>query len=213
MNIFIDLEFSELTDNAEAISFGAVAEDGAEFYVEFDPPPAVCSDFVARHVLPLLQGGGFLCPRDEFASRLEAWLRQFEAPIQLVADSSWDWFVLRLALGGAGERMPGVLPIGRTGVTLVSVTPPVGALGDTYETARLQCFLRDPRQHHALVDARALRTAELSVADTEASRLVGNAVDRLQTAPRFIDQPVWDDLAAYDGPVISGDPNDPTPKG
>jgi hypothetical protein len=172
MNIYIDLEFSALSESAEAISLGAVAENGAEFYVEFDPPPASCSDFVAGHVLPLLQGGVFLCLRQEFSSRLETWLRQFGGPIQLVADSSWDWYVLRRALGGVGGQTTDVLPIGRTCVTLVTAIPPTGAVGDVYETARLQCFLRDPRQHHALVDARALRAAELSRANTQTDDVI-----------------------------------------
>ena len=38
------------------------------------------------------------------------------------------------------------------------------------------------------------------------SSLVREAVARMQAAPRFLSQEAWDDLASYDGPVVSGDP-------
>lgn len=163
-HIYIDLEFSELTDRAEPISFGAVALDGREIYLEFDPLPGGCSEFVRLNVLPLLEGGASRCPRLEFVGRIEAWLGQFDEPIVLVADSPWDWRVLRRALNEEGFDAIGALRVGGLGVTLVPATQPTGVAGDIYETARLQCFLRDPRRHHALVDARALRAAELAIA-------------------------------------------------
>jgi hypothetical protein len=28
----------------------------------------------------------------------------------------------------------------------------------------------------------------------------------METAPRFLSKEAWDDLATYDGPIVSGDP-------
>lgn len=161
--IYIDLEFNELTENAEAISFGAAAADGSELYMEFDPLPEVNSKFVQQYVLPLLSGDACRCRLGDFPERLQAWLQQFESPILFVADSAWDWFVLHRALGNNSAGCLDVISVGNVSVTPVTVHAPTGALNDIYETARLQVFLRDSRQHHALTDARALGAAEMSV--------------------------------------------------
>lgn len=164
MNIYFDLEFSKLADDAEAISFGAVASDGQELYIELDPLPLGCSEFVTTRVLPLLQGGSYRCPRQEFAGRLQTWLKEFDDP-KLIADSSWDLIILRRTLEVAELDTPGPVQVGSITALLTLTVPPTGAASDAYETARLQCFLRDPRHHHSLVDAKALRAAELAVAD------------------------------------------------
>ena len=36
--------------------------------------------------------------------------------------------------------------------------------------------------------------------------LVRQAVARMQAAPRLLSQEAWDDLASYEGPVVSGHP-------
>lgn len=43
------------------------------------------------------------------------------------------------------------------------------------------------------------------------SAFVREAVARMQAAPRFLSQEAWDDLASYEGPVVSGDPEGKVP--
>jgi hypothetical protein len=43
------------------------------------------------------------------------------------------------------------------------------------------------------------------------SEFVRDAVARMQAAPRFLSQEAWDDLASYDGPIVSGDPEGRVP--
>jgi hypothetical protein len=167
MQIFIDTEFTALAREASLISFGAVSEDGREFYCELTPVvPEECSGFVREIVLPLLEGGTVACPRRWFAERLAAWLGQFEAPV-LLSDSDWDIYVVRHAVSGERNRLPGRLtlpgPAGPLEVMLLILAPLAPAAMAIFEREITQHFARDNRQHHALVDARALRAGLLAV--------------------------------------------------
>ena len=44
------------------------------------------------------------------------------------------------------------------------------------------------------------------------SEFVREAVARMRAAPRFLSQEDWDDLASYEGPVVSGDPEGRVPE-
>ena len=37
-------------------------------------------------------------------------------------------------------------------------------------------------------------------------------IARMRAAPRFLSQEDWDDLASYEGPVVSGDPSGKLPR-
>ena len=161
MQIFIDTEFTRLAPDAELISFGAVSEDGREFYCELAPLAAErCSGFVIEFVLPLFEGSGALCPSERFGQRLAAWLSQFDNPL-LLADSDWDILVVRHALNGERNRRPGLLtlpgPEGPLEVMLLTLAPLSGKALEIFEQGMRQHFSADNRQHHALVDARAMR--------------------------------------------------------
>jgi hypothetical protein len=165
--IFFDSEFTALDGAATLLSFGAVSADGREFYCELDPLPlATCSAFVHAHVLPLFAGGAHSCPRGEFARRLAAWLAQFADPL-LLADSDWDIYVLRQAVDGERSRRPGLLELpgadGRVACLLVTLAPLGADELARFDATLAQHFAGDPRQHHALVDARALRAGLLAV--------------------------------------------------
>lgn len=163
MIIYFDTKFSDLSNQAELISFGAVTEDGQEFYTELDPLPRNCSDFVVKTVLPLLDPKRFARARANFPEKLLTWLLQFDEPV-LVSDSTWDIYVLRKTLAGVGIHQPGVIQLatseGKCVRIRLDLTPSLGeddtAL-DAYTNAIANHFVTDPRQHHALVDARALR--------------------------------------------------------
>ncbi|QLQ26140.1 MAG: 3'-5' exoribonuclease [Dechloromonas sp.] len=170
MQIFIDTEFTALAREASLISFGAVSEDGREFYCEVTPVVAEeCSGFVREIVLPLLEGGAAACPRRRFAERLAAWLGQFEDPV-LLSDSDWDIYVVRHAVSGERSRLPGRLalpgPAGPLEVMLLMLAPLAPAAMAIFEREITQHFARDNRQHHALVDAKALREGLLAIVST-----------------------------------------------
>lgn len=174
MRIFIDTEFTTLTPDAELLSFGAVSEDGDEFYCELEPVPrANCSGFVLQFVLPLFEGGAAVCPRDRFGERLAAWLSRFANPL-LLADSDWDILVVRHAVSGQRNRRPGLLalpgPDGMLEVMLLTLAPLPDAVLEIFAQGMRQHFAGDNRQHHALVDARAMRCGLLAVMAATARR-------------------------------------------
>jgi hypothetical protein len=169
-NIFIDTEFTQLSREARLISLGAVTEAGEEFYCEVATvEPAECSEFVRRIVLPLLEGGPVACPRAEFVQRFAAWLAGFADPL-LLSDSDWDIYVVRDLLTGSPSRLPGSVSLpsagGSVSATLLMLRPLTGTALATFDAAVAAHFARDPRQHHALVDARALRAGVLATRDT-----------------------------------------------
>jgi hypothetical protein len=170
MQIFIDTEFTTLAREASLISFGAVSEDGREFYCELTPvPQEECSAFVRENVLPLLEGGAAACPRAQFGKRLAVWLGQFDAPV-LLSDSDWDIYVVRHAVSGERNRLPGLLrlpgPRDPLPVMLLMLAPLPAEATAIFERKVTQHFARDNRQHHALVDARAMREGLLAVIST-----------------------------------------------
>jgi len=170
MQIFIDTEFTTLTHEARLISFGAVSEDGREFYCELTPVvQEECSAFVREIVLPLLEGGVAACLRARFAERLAVWLGQFADPI-LLSDSDWDIYVVRHALSGERNRLPGLVtipgPAGPLEVMLLMLAPLSAEAMAVFQREVAQHFARDNRQHHALVDARAMRAGLLAVIST-----------------------------------------------
>jgi len=170
MQIFIDTEFTTLAREASLISFGAVSEDGREFYCELTPVlQEECSAFVRAIVLPLLEGGVAACPRARFAERLAAWLGQFDDPM-LLSDSDWDIYVVRHALSGERNRLPALLtlagPAGPLDVMLLTLAPLSAQAMAIFEREVTNHFAKDNRQHHALVDARAMREGLLAVIST-----------------------------------------------
>ena len=177
MQIFIDTEFTALTREAILLSFGAVNEDGSEFYCELAPVPSEsCSPFVRETVLPLFEGGEAVCPRARFGQRLGAWLSQFDNPI-LLSDSDWDIYVVRHAVNGERNWLPGPVELPGASGTQEAMLLTLAPLSDKalaiFEREVQQHFARDNRQHHALVDARAMRHGLLSLGSTPASTQAG----------------------------------------
>ena len=164
--IYLDTEFSSLTDNAVLLSVGAVTETGDVFYVELPTPPR-CSAFVRANVLPLLEGGDAICSRAEFPARFADWLQQWPAPCVVIVDSDWDIYMLRQTLMRSTDSAPGVLTIASPGGPTVQVQielmPPVAHSATVqYCDARSEQQLTDPRVHHALADAKVLRAGALA---------------------------------------------------
>jgi hypothetical protein len=147
VRIFVDTEFSNLTD-LDLISLACVADDGTEFYAELtDYPADACNDFVRENVLPLLgQKPDAVMQRDCLKTSLMVWLERVRAERETVVvsyDYAGDWSLLVEALG----ETPAWLR-------------PDNVRGRIDETIRKQFFdLTGLPEHHALFDAKALRLA------------------------------------------------------
>lgn len=167
MRIFIDTEFSDLSDAAELISLGAITETGETCYLEVTPLPAQLSDFVQAEVVPHLEGGAVAVSLRAVEARFIEWLARWPSAA-LVMDSDWDIFVIRKAFTGETSREPGPLrfrPHGREILTIdlrLDTTYEgdglVAYFDALYKTEKQSGF----RKHHALDDAKAMRAAILA---------------------------------------------------
>lgn len=95
LRIFLDTEFTELTQEAKLISIGLVDETGEHsFYAELSDTWRLqdLGDFAARAVAPLLDGQAASMSMGELREQLGGWLSGFERPVCLATDSlTWDW--------------------------------------------------------------------------------------------------------------------------
>ena len=94
MLVFLDTEFSELTNNPKLISIGLVSENGAhEFYAELSDTysESDLSEFSVSHVMPLLNGKNAMTI-SQLTTELEAWIAVLNDVVILASDNSiWDW--------------------------------------------------------------------------------------------------------------------------
>lgn len=143
--VFVDSEFTSLAE-PRLISLAAVAHDGGSFYTELsDWPRDACSEFVRETVLPLLDGDAV--PHPVAAESFVRWLdeRAAAAPVTLVSDSGFDRWAVADLLGR--EDLP-------AGCSWLRVPIHYEQLDAAAQSLAL-------RRHHALDDARALRTVIL----------------------------------------------------
>lgn len=143
--VFVDSEFTSLAE-PRLISLAAVTPDGGSFYTELsDWPREACSEFVRATVLPLLDGDAV--PHPVAAESFARWLdeRAAAAPVTLVSDSGFDRWAVADLLGR--EDLP-------PGCSWLRVPIHYEQLDAAAQSLAL-------RRHHALDDARALRTVIL----------------------------------------------------
>ncbi len=109
MNVFIDTEFTSLSD-PRLLSIGAVASESRYFYgVVDDVPRSVCSPFVVEFVLPLLEARqpDVRDTHDAVARAFAAWLEALpdaSARNALLVDDECDRELLRRLFHAAGWR-------------------------------------------------------------------------------------------------------------
>ncbi len=161
MLLFLDCEWADVVE-AELVSIALVSEDGSRFfYAESERLPAPAPLFVQQSVYPLLERGASAMSGLALVRALRDFVGATSNPL-VIADYPLDFELFRSALYGtallASERM-NLGPVPAFEIKLVT--------GYSLQAAIEARFSADPvmaaRRHHALVDARALRAAWLSL--------------------------------------------------
>lgn len=155
--IFCDTEFTGLTEDAELISIGLVAEDGLRtFYAEVCDQDrrhdALMGNFAREHVLPHLQGHECALATDDLARQLAEWVEAFDCPVTLAIDSlQWDWRWVQdlFRKHGPWPQNLSTQPLLLTMNYLMDF--------EKFEEAVERAFGMGLRRHHALDDAKANR--------------------------------------------------------
>lgn len=152
--LFIDAEFTSLSDDAKPISIGLVDESGKhKFYAELADTwqPSDAGEFAQREVIPLLDGEASRMTVPTLEERLAVWISALRVPVMLAMDAAlgWPWIETLLT-----QRWPQNLardPLLLTRKYLCEF--------DQFEAEREAAFAAGLRRHHALDDALANRQA------------------------------------------------------
>lgn len=166
ITIFYDSEFTDISPDADLLSIGfAVSDSDAELYIEIeDSDLTTASPFVREVVLPLFgKHNPEVLTRDAAAARIEAWLDELregdrQRQIVMVSDSPMDWqlFIeLFVSMPGQPPWTSELNVVGRMVQHILGSARQQAAFAEALESY----FRRHKGRHHALVDARGLRTA------------------------------------------------------
>jgi hypothetical protein len=171
MYVFLDTEFSNFI-HPDLISIGFVSEDGKhEFYREIsDYDKDNQSEFVTRVVVPLLDGGSLSKPYDEVVTDLIDCLNQIDDSITIVSDWIGDGDLLRQMLDPHWSKIKPYVHLSTVSQALPHMirergfhsTSEMNAAFMSYQVAADFYFTIDDRQHHALVDAKSIRSGWVS---------------------------------------------------
>lgn len=149
MKLFLDCEFTQLSQSTKLISLALVSEGGEESYVELTDTYQVgdCSDFVIQNVLPQLNLAAHGQTLLEAQSSLLAFLSSLEGPLEVCSDApEWDWdFFCDLAY--VNNRWPAYVANRATNLILLFRHLEADDIGDV---------VLPELPHHALLDARLL---------------------------------------------------------
>ncbi|HEY0661301.1 MAG TPA: hypothetical protein VGD21_08310 [Lysobacter sp.] len=139
----------------ELVSIALVSEDGTkEFYAERDPLPGAPSRFVLEQVYRRLDGGLAALPDTSLGLALAEFMAQ-QGHCEVLADAPIDFTMLTRALSFSPSTHSSSYAR-----HLIRDDATVMAQLEAYFAARPA---EAARRHHALIDARALRTAWLAV--------------------------------------------------
>lgn len=160
MKVFFDTEFTSIDDHDDQclISIGLVAEDGREFYAELQDTyhHGMCSDFVIKVVLPLLDGGDCKMMEAQVAVRMKEFVESLgDEEVVFISDAPrYDWRYVEYIFQFYGMWPKNL----RRRCSAPSFDLPRQShrfndgLASYWKT-------HAARQHHALVDARSLAFA------------------------------------------------------
>lgn len=155
MDCYLDTEFTS-HESRLLISIGLVTDDGRSFYGEVaDVDLSKSSDFVAAHVVPLLnKATSCRMSRQSLAQALAGWLTEV-APKHVVSDYEGDWDLMVDLLESGGSLCLEVL----SSIKKKIIAPEV-VRGHEFRSAIRTAYDSLPdkgrSRHHALTDARAL---------------------------------------------------------
>jgi hypothetical protein len=156
IRVFVDTEFTSNFGDGSLISAGLVTENGREFYVELSDgwTSDECTPFVHDVVLPLLDRdpSTTMSTRDA-ADALASWLQTL-GDVEIVFDARDDELLIKRLLDERVEDLS---------VTWRYLSLSSGADALDYDRRVEDLFANETRRHHALVDARVLRDAVMSV--------------------------------------------------
>jgi hypothetical protein len=160
--LFVDTEFTDFK-NTELISIGIVSEDGDhQFYREVQHIADFRSDFVNQVVIPLTDRN-FISP-DIVALDLKEWIDALPYPdVTFIVDYVGDYTLMDQLFKKQRPQKKMYAQMLTQGFLHMLHSRGIhtqdglgkGFAALTNETANY--FLQDPRQHHALVDAKANR--------------------------------------------------------
>lgn len=151
--IFIDTEFSAFSREPKPISVGLVTEDGDEFYAELpmETWAEEASEFVWASVVPHLEGGTKVLTAVELTKRLREWLGR-QGEVVLISDApAFDGEILERLY--REEAWPPARPPECRYFGAASAVPDGIPAEDGTESGD------NAAEHHALEDAKRLRTA------------------------------------------------------
>lgn len=160
--LFLDTEWADW-EGRDLVSLALVNHrTGATFYAERDPLPTNPIEFVREVVYPLLERGEFALSDLQFTQALRAFLAEAPHPVVLY-DYPNDGALLLTALSGfnllPSEVAECVAPPANLRSTLLEDDQVAKAVEDYFAERSVE----RARRHNALVDARALHAAWLSV--------------------------------------------------
>lgn len=172
INLFVDTEFTNFSNlTMQLISLGIVSEDGKhEFYRENSSHlPEFRSDFVEKIVIPLLERGEYEKAYPWLCLDLKEWIDQLPCDeVCFIVDYVGDWHLLSDALS-KHEQSKKVSCLMYSAAFLQALLErgihTESKIDDAYRALMYSdedsYYLQDPRQHHALVDAKSNRHAWL----------------------------------------------------
>jgi len=159
VNVYFDTEFTKLPGSREGypglISIGCVSSEGYTFYAELSDTwnEEVCSEFVIKNVLPLLQGGEFRMKESKLAVRLKDWVEHLtDEEVIFRSDApgvDWPWVEQLFTFYGCWPKN-----LRRRCGTIYFDEE---TQADRYQEG-LEKFWQEhsKRRHHALFDAKSL---------------------------------------------------------
>jgi 3' exoribonuclease, RNase T-like len=164
--LFIDTEFTDFSP-MELMSLGVVSEDGKhEFYVEIDDHnPNIRSSFVNQVVVPLMDMRKHGMPYVEAAAALSRWLNELPGDdVTIVVDYTGDYQLFDKLLKAGPPCTKKIYYKMLTQALMhmlhsrgIHATDGISKGYAALMNETPKYFLQDPRQHHALVDAKANR--------------------------------------------------------
>ena len=160
MDLFLDCEWADVLAS-ELVSIALVSGDGQSvFYAERDPLPANPTPWVQTVVYPLLDRGDKALSDARLTLAMRTFLASIDAP-QIYYDFGADRSLCQYVIDGFD------MPAPRGSLPASIAWHPCGDLQGSIEKWWHAHPDMQPRRHHALVDAMALRAAYMGQAGTQ----------------------------------------------